>query len=110
MNPGLRKHKQASLRIVEPMGLPDHLRSNVRELASLKSENQRKGHASALMHQVCAEADMAAKTLMLLVDQPEGTEPDNEQIKKFYSRFGFNVAQDSPCLMLRLPQKPLIVH
>jgi hypothetical protein len=107
MKPGQRTHKQASARIVDPDWLPETHRANVREISALQSGNQRKGHATALMHQICAEADIAANTLVLLVD-----ESDQEQaarLKKFYIGFGFNIAQIEPCIMLRAPQKPLIV-
>ncbi len=109
MNPGLRIHKQATANIVEANAFPEHLRDHLREVFDLKSGNQRKGHGTALMYQICTEADRERTTLILKVDQEEGKEPTNEQLKKWYSSFGFEIGQESPCLMIRLPQAPLIV-
>jgi hypothetical protein len=104
---GLRQHKSASVRI----GLPDlpleasaSVRQSVRELVDLKSGNQRKGHATALLHQVCDEADEGANVLMLMVSQPEEAELSNERLVKWYSRFGFKPTKDgldSPIVMIR---------
>ena len=65
MQPGLREHKQASLRVAIPEALPEHMRPRMRELISIQSGNPRKGHATALLYQVCQEADDACMTLII---------------------------------------------
>jgi GNAT superfamily N-acetyltransferase len=104
---GARTHEGASLSLEVPLSVPAHLRGAVREVHNLKSEEQRKGHASALMRKVCAEADRAGKVLMLMVNQEQ-----NEGLVKFYNRFGFKATKDgyeTPIVMVRAPEKPLVV-
>lgn len=104
---GIRTHEGASVELVKPMSLPAHMRGRVREVFDLKSEEQRKGHASALMRKVCAEADSESRVLMLMVNKDDG----NEALVKFYQRFGFRPTKDGyepPIVMLRPPEKRLI--
>lgn len=106
MEPGQRTHKQASLMVRVPtLGIDVN---GIMEINGLQSGNPRKGHATALMHQVCAEADLSGDVLILLVEAFADGSMTEELLKKWYSRFGFKVAQKSPCLMLREPQKPMI--
>ena len=104
MKPGHRMHKGASLRIVAPQ-LPeeasDTVRATVLEIAAVQSGNPRKGHATALMHQVCGEADRNAKVLMLMVTE------NAEKLVKWYQRFGFLLTKDgldTPVVMVRAPE------
>lgn len=104
---GIRTHEGASVEIVTPMSLPAHMRGHVREVFDLKSEEQRKGHASALMRKVCAEADIETMALMLMVN----VEDTAETLVKFYQRFGFKATKDGyeiPIVMIRPPEKRLI--
>lgn len=108
--PGPRTHKGASLRLVKPQ-LPaeasDAVRDTVLEVAAVKSANERKGHATALMYQVCAEADRNAKVLMLMVTE------EAEKLVKWYQRFGFKPtkdALDTPVVMVRAPEALRIVR
>lgn len=105
MQTGLRTHKGASLRIAEPDCLPAHMRPHMRELLSVASANPRKGHASALMHQVCQEADDARTTLLLTV-APFAEGMTTEQLQKWYERFGFVVIQTEPALMMARQIQP----
>ena len=108
MNPGQRIHKQASLTVAVPTGLPEDMQQDFVEILSIRSENPRKGHATALMHIVCAEADHAGKILMLKVGAFDDGMSD-EQLAKWYSRFGFVEVQKEPAmLMARAPQPPKI--
>lgn len=109
MSPGLRTHKQASLRVAVPQALPVEMWEPVRELVSIVSHDRGKGHASALLHQVCAEADRAWITLMLHVE-PFAEGMTLEQLTCFYCKFGFVKIQDAPCLMARSPVKPKVAH
>lgn len=105
MQPGLRRHKSASLRVSIAQALPVEMWEQTRELIAVQSGNRGRGEASALLHQVCAEADRAWLTLIL---KPEPFAPGLEQaqLEKFYSRFGFVEIQHEPCLMSRAPRRP----
>lgn len=110
MEVGLRQYKQASLRVAIPTALPEHMQPHMRELLSVKSESQRKGEATALMHKVCQEADDARMTLLIhVVPFDEGL--TLEQLQKFYTKFGFEVIQTEPALMMaRRVQPNRIIH
>ena len=88
MNTGPRYHKQASLRLTIAEALPNHMHEGTREIINLRCSNPRKGYATALMHEVCAEAD---QTGIVLIVQPgqfdEGM--TTEQLEKWYAKFGF---------------------
>lgn len=109
MTPGPRSHKQASCRVVVAAGLPAEMQDQTREIVEVMSANPRKGHASALMHQVCGEADRDWMTLILTV-RPFDDGMNREQLERFYLRFGFVRIQDEPLLMARSPEKPRIVR
>lgn len=108
MTPGLREHRSASLRISNADCLPEDMREFVREILSVQSTNPRKGHATALLWEVCCEAD---KWWIMLMVQPrkfaDGM-PD-DKLLPWYGKFGFVKIQDEPCvLMTRSPQAPKI--
>lgn len=109
MTPGLREYKQATLRVAIAEGLPEDMRAHVRELLSVQSSNPRKGHATALMWQTCAEADKHWVTLMVQV-RPFDDGPDREKLQRWYGRFGFVKFQDEPLLMARTPNPPVIAR
>lgn len=106
MTPGPRRFKSASLRIAIPLGIEGdddadtaNMREGIRELIDLQSGNPRKGHATSLLHNVCTEADVELKVLMLQVaayDDGMG----NEQLQKWYAKHGFDVIQESPVLLM----------
>lgn len=112
MTPGLREHRGASLRIAIAECMPEDMRVQMREIVGVKSTNPRKGHATALLHQVCAEADKWWITLFIKVERfDDGAGGmDDEQLRKWYGRFDFIVVQDEPCLMARSPQRPKIMR
>lgn len=103
MKLGRRFHKQASLRIAIAEALPEDMHAGTREVVSLESDNPRKGHATALLHQVCAEADIDG-IVLLLMPKPFGDGMTEEQLEKWYGRFGFTTVQTVPAkLMARQP-------
>jgi len=108
MNAGPRTYKSASCRIAIPPGLPDEFHEQVREVLGVASESRRAGEATALMHQITAEADFAWMILLIHV-QPFDDGMTAEQLERFYSKFNFVTIQAEPLLMSRLPQKPKLV-
>lgn len=111
MTPGPRRHKSASLRVAHPSGydLSAEELERLREIISVKSECQGRGDAARLMYAVCDEADREWITLVLTV-APFGDGLTEEQLKRFYARFGFIEFQAEPCLMTRAPQRPRSLH
>lgn len=109
MTPGRRTHKAASCRVAVAMGLPEDMREQTREIVGVQSTNPRKGHATALMHTVCAEADREWMTLLIHVE-PFSDGMTEEQLLRWYGRFGFVKIQDDPILMARSPQKSMILR
>lgn len=109
MTPGLRQYKAASCRVAIAMGLPEDMRDQTREIVGVQSTNPRKGHATALLHTVTAEADREWMTLLIHVE-PFDDGMTGEQLMKWYGRFGFVKIQDDPVLMARSPQPPLIAR
>lgn len=110
MNIGLRTHKDASLRIALAEGIPEEMRERVREILSVQSSNPRKGHATALMHQTCAEADKWGYILLVQV-RPFADGMTQEQLIRWYSRFKFVKIQDAaddgaPAILMARPQQP----
>ena len=99
MEIGLRIHKSASLRVAVPESLPEHMQPHMRELVSVASDERGRGHASALMHRICQEADDACVTLLVQVKAfAEGM--TDEQLQRFYSKFGFIVIQTEPVVLM----------
>lgn len=112
MKVGVRFHKQASCRVVVATGLPQDMHEGTREVVNLMSDNPRKGHATFLMHQVCAEADVDG-IVLILMPKPFGDGMTEEQLEKFYQKFGFTTIQPEPKLMARQPRlvrAPRLVH
>ena len=72
----------------------------LRELTHLHvSEDARgQGHGSALMRDICAEADKERTVLMLTAD--------TRRLAEWYGRFGFMLIQAEPLLMVR-PNEPV---
>jgi len=110
---GLREYKAASLRIAIAECLPEHMRALVREIVSVQSTNPRKGDATALMWQTCAEADKWWFSLLVHV-KPFDDGMSMEQLLHWYAKFGFVKIQDAAddgtpaVLMVRNPQPPKI--
>jgi GNAT superfamily N-acetyltransferase len=105
MPAGRRAHKSATCRVDIPEGLPQDMRDGIREIVAVESSNPRKGHATALMHELCTDAD-AAGIVLLLRPHPFAPGMDSEQLVNWYTRFGFEPIQGEPVLMAR----PVRVH
>lgn len=98
---GKHSNAYASCRIAYPTTLPDEMQGPILELRSLKTrkDKRRKGFASALMTEVCIEADLHRRFLLLCVE-PEDDTP-LEALANFYVKHGFQPIQAEPLLMLR---------
>jgi len=103
MPTGRRELASASCRIAMAEGLPEHMQAGTREVLDVIASNPRKGHATSLMHKVCKEADRAGITLILTCKQFQDGMTD-EQLIKWYGRFGFISIQDEPVIMARQVQ------
>lgn len=104
MTPGKRDYKQASLRVAVAECLPEEMHAQTREIVSLESTNQRKGHATSLMWMVCHEADGARIALIVQPKSFGDGGMDDAQLEKFYLKFGFEKIQQVPVvLMARRP-------
>lgn len=108
MKPGLRTYKSASLRVAVSEALPEHMHARTRELISIHSTDQGKGHASALVRKVCREADR--KNIALIV-QPRAFSVGmgDDELAAWYLGLGFVVFQRPcehfPLLMARMPAR-----
>lgn len=109
MKIGLRTHKGASCRVAICLGLPEHMREGTREIVSVRSTNPRKGHARALMHAICTEADEAG---MVLIVQPGAFDEgmSTEQLERWYAGMGFvplpKDDESAPTVMARPLDRP----
>lgn len=101
MKTGNRNYGPASLKLSYSQVAPAHLRGGLLELSHLECEESQRGqgYATELMELVCAEASKAKVLLMLMVDD------DQKRLMDFYSRFGFDVLQKEPLIMLRQPMR-----
>jgi len=86
----------AKLRLSYSQLIDASLRGTVLELSGLEVPEDMRGKriGTALMTMVCLEADRARKALML--------QADSDRLAFWYSRFGFELADDN--LMIRKAQ------
>ena len=106
LKPGERKHETATLFINLCRAIPQgRMRELTRELSHLEVplDDRRKGYATQLMHNVCTEADLQGKTLLVFVQPFGDIELSRTQLRDWYARLGFMVIQEDPCMMARLP-------
>ena len=101
MELGERRHGAASARIRLCPGLGPKLQASTRELCDLRTQAgaQGQGHASALLREVCEEADAAGVMLVLFVD-PFGTGLSADDLAAWYERNGFAEIQAQPVKMM----------
>lgn len=65
--------------------------------------DRRQGHGSALLRNLCAEADEHRKVLLLMPKPYGAVGMDDAQLIEWYARFGFEAIQSAPVLMARRP-------
>lgn len=86
-------------------GLSEANQSKIRWVSHLfvDAENRNKGSATALMQQICKDADSTNLHLILEPKSYDDGDLDNTSLETFYKKFGFKKIQDEPALMLRAP-------
>jgi GNAT superfamily N-acetyltransferase len=101
---GLHRHGSASCVIKDSILVPKEMRKGLRELTKLHTpaESRGKGHATALLHDVCAKADEAGVLLLLHVEPYAQPDMTKAQLEAWYVRFGFQMIQPDPLLMARM--------
>lgn len=108
MKPGTIEMDGARLDLSYPAIVPPELRNNVLEISNLLTESavRRQNRASALMQEVCQQADQDRKWLIVLVGAYDQGGPSTEQLTDWYTRkFGFTALQTYPQpLLMRTPQ------
>lgn len=102
MKPGTYTHGAASVHLGYTQVVPVPMRGRVRELTSLAVAREARGQgaASALMQDVCAQADAAGLALMVMVEPFDGASMDELQLASWYSRLGFKTIQAAPVVIM----------
>lgn len=105
MKLGARKFGAATCKLGRTVQVPAHMREQIVELSALHVpiEQRREGFATALLTEICKEADAAGKLLLLHVKPFSDGVMSASQLATFYSRFGFQDIQPDPRLMARMP-------
>lgn len=105
MKLGINTNGSSSLKLSYLNALIDGQLLEISDLATWPSERN-KGHATALLREVCDEADKSA-TLLVLTPSAFGSDGmTTEQLEAWYSTFGFKRIQDKPkVLMCREPKR-----
>lgn len=94
MKAGWRYKDGAKARVHYPMVVSANLRGMIREVSgvSVPEDQQGKGLGSALMADICADADRSGVILMLIAD--------TAKLAEFYGRFGFDAIQTDPAILM----------
>lgn len=106
MQNGVRTLGNASLTIDDCRALPRRMRPMTREVSSLRTPaaSQQQGAATALMHQVCDEADEACITLVLWPKPFGAIALSQAQLIEWYARrFGFVRLPGDVPMLARMP-------
>lgn len=109
MKTGLRTHASASLRLSYSQAVDAHLRGGLREISHLTSAEPGNGHATQLMRSVIAEADKT-NTMLMLTAEPFKDGMDMGALTDWYTRLGFQLLQETPRIMVRLPARVMAAY
>lgn len=108
LKPGTIELDGARLDLSYPAIVQPAERNNVLEISNLLTESsvRRQNRASALLQDVCEQADQEGKCLLVLVGAFDAGGPSTEQLTDWYtSKFGFTALQLEPQpLLMRMPQ------
>lgn len=104
MKPGTRKFGAATAKVGRTVQLPVAMRDHILEVSSVHvpEDQRRMGHASALMHSICVEADQAGKLLLVHCKGYDSPGMTDRELEDWYGKFGFQVIQAEPRLMARM--------
>lgn len=83
--------------------LPEKMKRDVREVSSVHcaTSDRRKGYATELMKEICADADARKMILVLMVQHyGAGTQMSNPQLTEWYERFGFRPLPNGDTILL----------
>lgn len=100
MSPGTLTLGNASLHVGYSGIIEPHQRGLVREITEffVPEEHRGNGEGTALLDDVCSQADINGLMLIIIADTP--------RLQSFYARHGFMTIQDEPViLMMRMPQE-----
>lgn len=97
MKPGTIELGNASVRVGYPQIIAPNQRGHARELTEffVSEEYRGKGEGSALLKEVCEQADQGKLMLIMIAD--------SLRLASFYARHGFIAIQANPILMARTP-------
>lgn len=103
MKTGKRTNGAASCELRYSMLIDPANRGKVRELVGMRTEagQRSKGQASALLKDVCKEADAAGVALLVTVKPFGKSKMDKQALALWYSRNGFEAIQTEPLVMVR---------
>lgn len=107
MKPGHIVMGHASLELSYSGIVPVADRGRVLEVTSLRTDrwSRNQGHASALMREVCQQADQNDMFLLLRPEAFGAGGLTTEQLADWYARrFDFVQLQDAPLILIRLPR------
>lgn len=105
MKLGKRVFGAASCKLGRTVQVPEHMRDGIVELSGLycAEAQRREGFATALVGEICNEADEAGKILLLHVAPYALGGLDKAQLAAWYAdKFGFSPIQVEPLLMARM--------
>jgi len=106
MKYGPRKHGAASCEVIACKGVPEKMRKDIREVIKVfcEPDARHRGDATALLEEVCREADAKRMILMISVG-PYGDAPplSKAALVQWYSEtFDFRPIQAEPLIMARM--------
>ena len=109
MKPGTVSLGPCTLRLAYSALVPPNMRGDALEIADLLTipSERGKNHANSLMQEVCEQADMAGKLLLLMPEKYGQDGLTTEQLSDWYQRrHGFVVLQHSPkTILVRMPAR-----
>jgi GNAT superfamily N-acetyltransferase len=103
VKPAKIQHGTASCKLGYCVAVPAHLRGGLLEITKVyvPAEDRGKGLASEMIAKICLQAD-ADRFILLTMPQPygDGAMSKDELSRWYIRRFGFEVLQDTPVLLL----------
>lgn len=117
MKYGTRVHGAASCNVHSCAAVPEYMRKDIREITKVfcAPEARHRGDATALLEEVCREAD-SKKMVLVLMPKPFGEETplSAERLAQWYTKaFNFHPIQAEPLIMARMFQpyrKPVLAE